>query len=93
MMKLPAGLGFLVPEKRKAGQFVRPNFDKTPNWYVLSQAPNPQRSCASHPGNASVFTNSFGGLATIMPERCVSFRFQLPRQAFMLFDQEFLHRE
>jgi hypothetical protein len=82
MMNLPCERGFPVPEKRMAGQFVRPNFDKTPNWSVLSQAPNRWGSCASHNRNASVFSNSFGGLATIMPKRCVSFRFQLPRQSF-----------
>jgi hypothetical protein len=45
---------FRFPEKRKAGQIVRPNFDKTPNWYVLSQAPNRGRSCASYERKASL---------------------------------------
>jgi hypothetical protein len=50
---------FQVPEKRMAGQFVRPNFDKTPNWYELSQAPNRGRSCASYDWIASLFHSGF----------------------------------
>jgi hypothetical protein len=78
----PLGWRFPVPEKRKAGQFVRPNFDKTPNWYVLSQAPNRGRSCSSYDRIASTFRFGFGCLATGVPKRTVSFRFQLPRQCF-----------
>jgi hypothetical protein len=38
------GWSFPVPEKRMAGQFVRPNFDKTPNWFALTQ----RRTGADH---------------------------------------------
>jgi hypothetical protein len=38
VMDCPSRAGdFPVPEKRMAGQFVRPNFDKTPNWLALTQ--------------------------------------------------------
>jgi hypothetical protein len=51
-------------EKRKAGLFVRPNFDKTPNWPALTQAPNRGRSCSGYRQKASLSGNTFGCLAT-----------------------------
>jgi hypothetical protein len=79
---LAANLPQTDPEKEKAGQIVRPNFDKTPNWSALTQAPNRGRSCSGYQQKASLSSNSFGGLATDPTKRGVSFRFPLPGQCF-----------
>jgi hypothetical protein len=81
-MNLRAAYDFPVPEKRMAGQIVRPNFDKTPNWSVLFSSAEPGAIMRQLSPECQPFHNCFCHLATIVPKRVVSFRFQLPRQCF-----------